>query len=601
MDLNSELSTTSDARESQPDPCVLRSILRLDMQVSMHIGRPLAARVKPGTVCLTVGGMEGVRKDVEQSKLDFTLYALEVLTVLCAAESDLVGRTYEELEELVKLERLQLIEERLRQISRDLEREKLFLQAAKDHEIELYAFKMMVHCTLSKSAQQQRGTSSEKHNQPRKIKPCNMTAHRPSNMRQNEAYPHQTTILASARSILDSFANSALILGYDRQANWDSLFNTYCAVATLSIAVLREETKLASDTSMIRATASLFQKLSNKNPQCHLSHVATRRLGDLVDEIEKANRHPVEERLSRLEESVACSPAEEQASFNDPWDATSGRSPQRNDFELSSKWIKEESEDSAGLSQQRDDSNSTSVYGQQPDNSGWREASETLVTGQTEFDIGHYNSWTWHESHQSAVDPYSYMSYEAPVPGYIQSLTPPAWLSTTPTDSQMSIPTLDDWQGGMSLPGSSDSDVADHRLSSTEGTWWQQPIYSLPDDTMALPMPAMPVQTHQSSFSANFPDPQLSVAQGHQASGADSMYPTAPKTAATNESWQVVQQLLKRERPVVAPRFAAAPDEASSAYSAENKTSASGAGWGWPSFPERGGGVGKPQNDELES
>ena len=126
----------------------------------MHVGRPLAVQVKLGIDRPSLDELEGVYRDLEQSKLDFTQYALEVLDELSNYEARAETRTYETLVGLTKLDRLRGIEKRMPKIPIDMEHDEQLKVAVGDHKVELLAFKMMLCCNLANAAQSQQPSFS---------------------------------------------------------------------------------------------------------------------------------------------------------------------------------------------------------------------------------------------------------------------------------------------------------------------------------------------------------------------------------------------------------------------------------------------------------
>ena len=281
VDQNQPFNTPPpDTQEIESRRHVWWSILQLDSQISMHIGRPLAAQVGLGVDQPALIGVEGIYRELEQSKLDFTQYALEVLDELCIYGDPTGDRTYESLVELAKLDRLLRMEMRIPQIPKDLEYDEQLMVATCDYTIELLSLKMMLCCTLATAALKKRGSFSvfEKDSQREQKK---RVAHR------DEAYPHQNAILKAARAILESFFKVAAMDNHDQYANWNRFFDAFCAAAILAIAYLRRETKLMSDVSTIMTMSSHLQAILSRNPHCRLATVAAGRIGQLLDDIEK--------------------------------------------------------------------------------------------------------------------------------------------------------------------------------------------------------------------------------------------------------------------------------------------------------------------------
>ena len=277
------------AQESELRRRVWWSILELDVQISMHVGRPLAAQVKLGIDRPILSGVNGVYKDLEQSKLDFTQYALEVLEGICTNGDQDGDHTYESLVDLTKLDRLQRMEWRLPQIPKDCDHDAQFTVAVCDYRIELLSLKMMLCCTLAMAAQKQLGSYSvfQKDSQQERKKTSGAKAGRPRASHRDEAYPHQTAVLDSTRAILESFDKVAVVDVDDQYPKWNRFFDAYSAGSILAIAYLREETRSMSDVSLIMTLCSHLQAITNRKPHCHIAGVAARRIGQLLDDIEK--------------------------------------------------------------------------------------------------------------------------------------------------------------------------------------------------------------------------------------------------------------------------------------------------------------------------
>lgn len=302
-------TTPHGAQERELRRRVWWSILELDVQISMHVGRPLAAQVKRGIDRPILSGLNGVYKDLEQSKLDFTQYALEVLDEICTYGDQDGDHTYESLVDLTKLDRLQGMEKRLPQIPKELEYDAQFTVAVCDYKIELLSLKMMLCCTLANAAQKQLGSYSvfQKDSQ-REQKKTSAKVGRPRANHRDEAYPHQTAILDSTRAILESFDKVAVVDVDDQYPNWNRFFDAYSAGAILAIAYLRKEMRSMSDVSMIMTLCSHLQAITNRNPHCHVADVAARRIGQLLDDIEK------DIASSRAEQQLKAEPAKPSSS-----------------------------------------------------------------------------------------------------------------------------------------------------------------------------------------------------------------------------------------------------------------------------------------------
>ena len=282
-------TTPFGAQERELRRRVWWSILELDVQISMHVGRPLAAQVKLSTDRPILSGLNGVYKDLEQSKLEFTQYALEVLDEICTYGDQNGDHTYESLVDLIKLDCLEKIEKRLPQIPKALEYDAQFTVAVCDYKIELLSLKTMLCCALANAAQKQQGSYSvfQKDSRREQNKPGAAKVGRPRANHRDEAYSHQTAILDSTRVILESFNKVAALDVDDQYPNWNRFFDAYSAGAILAIAYLREETRSMSDVSMITSLCSHLQSITNRDPHCHIVEVAARRIGHLLDDIEK--------------------------------------------------------------------------------------------------------------------------------------------------------------------------------------------------------------------------------------------------------------------------------------------------------------------------
>jgi hypothetical protein len=303
-------------------------ILDLDVQVSMHIGRPLAVRVQSGIDRPTLEGLEGVCKDLEQSRLDFKQYALEVLEGLCAENDQPREQAHDTLVAVAKLDRLQRMEKQLPHLNMDEDNDEHLAVALADYKIELLAFKMMLCCSLAMSAQKQESSSSKlvlpKDGLPGLRKANTTKLGRPRGGQRDEAYTYQTAILDSARSILATFEKTANINTLDRHCNWNRCFDTYCAVAILAIAVLRRETRLSSDLQLITAVYRLLQNLADRNPYFHLANVAVTRIGQLHAEIEKIQKSLIQKPQLKAKMPTTSSSTGGPSGRTNPWKSSAG-------------------------------------------------------------------------------------------------------------------------------------------------------------------------------------------------------------------------------------------------------------------------------------
>jgi hypothetical protein len=180
-------------------------------------------------------GLEEPYRELEQSKLDFHQYALEVLNAA------LEGPTPQTLQ----LDRFRQIESQVPKIDSN---DKKLLAAALDHRIELLAFKMLFSLSLTDHLQD------------------------------------SGNILDSARSILACYQS---VSQFDQSPNWIRLFNAYCSAAILAIAVLREETTQASDIELINTTYGVFYSMADQKLHQSLSATAAIRIGQLFAEMRK--------------------------------------------------------------------------------------------------------------------------------------------------------------------------------------------------------------------------------------------------------------------------------------------------------------------------
>jgi hypothetical protein len=263
-------------------------ILELDIQISIHIGRPLAIRAKLGIERPNLDGVEGAYRQLEQCKLDFKQYALEVLGELCVDGDEPNEQNHETLVELSKMERLQKMEKRLPQMP-DLEQNEQLVIAIGDHKIELLALKIMLCCTLVKSAEKQRRgffkIDFQKDSAPRQVKPAAQIG-RPRDANRDEVQSYQVIILEAARSILETFQQVAAVDVSDHYANWNRHFDVYSAAAILAIAALRWEAQSSANITLIANIFSLMTAISDRNPQCHIATVAVTRIGELYAELQ---------------------------------------------------------------------------------------------------------------------------------------------------------------------------------------------------------------------------------------------------------------------------------------------------------------------------
>ena len=563
-------------------------ILELDIQISMHVGRPLAAQVKLGINRPTFSGVEGVYKDLEQSRLDFTQYALEVLDELGAYETDIGDRTYESLVELTKLDRLQRMETRLPQIPKDFEYDEQLLIAVGDHKVELLAFKMMLCCTLAKAAQKQRGsfTVFQKDDQKGDIKPSAAKAGRPRGIHREEAYPHQSAIYDSARSIVESFAKVASIDIYDQYANWNRFFDAYCAASILAIAALRDETRLQSDISMIMTMSSLLQTISNRNQHCHIATVAARRIAQLLDDIQKDST-AAKVQASRADQAVPSSSVKaklkrthsgEKTPITESAEATPKRKRKTDDFETSSsQGVKRTKPDPASTHQERpheEGGNDTVMYAPGPQYygageafqgqmlSGYPEYGDIATSTSTSFDTGtsqaHYSPYMPYDGqlyvNQTGVSRSWFHPPLAHPPVPYQEID--AWVLPT-------YPTNEEWQHHMTSASHSNIDpgLAGQVELSTQVSGQHGQRSYFPHSTMSVP--TTPTQQYPFNISGHFAGTEPAVSEDHRAPGSGHADYRGTVAAQEESPWDWVQhqQSLMRRSSATAVQTTRAPDE----------------------------------------
>ena len=277
----------------------------------MHIGRPLAVRAEPGIDRPTLEGIDGVRKELEQSKLDLCQFTLEVLAGLCIDDQDNNDRPFEVLEEIAQLDRLEKMEKRLPQLSKRQQDDKLLVIDSEYHKMDLLALKMLLCCSLANKATDQQasvatsspqGGSTTQHPQQH----INAKAGRSRKQRRNEAYPYQSRILDSARSILDTFQYIASLDKDDDHSSWTRFFDAYCAAAILTIAFLRRETSEAADLTLIRISLARFSTVSQRSSSCYLAKVAAFRIKALFGEATKLRLATSRKRKLGSDASYSC-------------------------------------------------------------------------------------------------------------------------------------------------------------------------------------------------------------------------------------------------------------------------------------------------------
>lgn len=265
-------------------------ILDLDIKISMHIGRPLAVRAKLGIDRPMLSGIEGVYKELEQSRLDFKQYALEVVSEICIADELGDHSINQQIGEIIKLDRLQGIEKRLPQIPDDHEFDAQLTIAVADHKLELLAFKMMVSCSLAKANQKQQKAYSklvlQKDGPLDQVKPGAKKVGRPRRLQRHESYD---LILLSARSILEIFDIVMKVDSHRRQPTWNRFFDAYCAAAILGIASLQQGHYLSSDVALVYRASNTFASFAREHSDCHVAGVAAFRIGDLMEQLHKFN------------------------------------------------------------------------------------------------------------------------------------------------------------------------------------------------------------------------------------------------------------------------------------------------------------------------
>lgn len=265
----------------------------------MHIGKPLAVRVKLGIDRPTLDGIDGVYKYLEQSRLDFKRYALEVLGDICVYDDQNGNQTYETLLEVTKLEQLRDLEKRLPQIPQEDDFDEQLVVAVCDHKIELLAMKMMLCCSLAKAAQTQQDDSSKSVLQKDLQGKSKTTPKKPARARppnRENGYADQMAILESARSILEAFKMVANLENYERFANWNRLLDVYCAAAILAIGALRKIKPCSTDRELISQASDMLNAISTRNPESHLATIASKRIGELCTLISSSHEQEAKAR-----------------------------------------------------------------------------------------------------------------------------------------------------------------------------------------------------------------------------------------------------------------------------------------------------------------
>ncbi len=565
-------------------------ILELDIQISMHVGRPLAVQVKLGIDQPNLNGVEGIYRDLEQSKLEFTQYALEVLDGLCTYKDEAVDRTYESLVELAQLDRLQRMEKRLPQIPKDAEYDECLMVAIGDYKVELLSFKMMLSCTLAKVAQKQRGSFSvfRKDSHREQKKPGAAKPGRPRAGHRDEAYPHQTAILESARAILESFSKVAAADTYDQYANWKRFFDAFCAAAILAIAHLRQETKLMSDVYTIKNMTSHLQAISNRNPGCHTATVAAGRIGHLLDDVEKDVAASVGKHHSKLGQSapslskIKTFRSGENSSLAKLQTAASTKKRKTGDLEASpgsdAKRRKRdpESHSQEDLFEARPET--AMIYGQQSQYMGM----EGAFQGRTATGSGVFgnNSGSAATSFDTSTDVTHYpphATYGAQTTMNNATGTSWDWLHPPLAHPQPPFRDFDEWTSpaymandGWQYTRESHYQInlgaepaAQLAASANLGGSHQQVSFYDPSSA-ALSMPPTPVQQQPPSTNRYFSYPQPSLRQAQTAAGTFQTGHSEQSAALGENPWSWVQHQhsLTRRNSVITADSAGAPNEA---------------------------------------